>query len=96
MIQNKDWFLFLEQFSASPFMNKLCTDDTKPMFEPLIHYFELGVSKGDLKQVKSELLISYCYFPLVQLAKAFHEKLCTALEDEFELIFLLSLDAISQ
>ncbi|MGI8384120.1 TetR/AcrR family transcriptional regulator [Robertmurraya sp. P23] len=96
MIENKDWFLFLEQFSASPFMNRLCTDDTVPLFKPLLHYFELGISKGDLKQVKAELLISYCYFPIIQLAKGYHENMFTALEDEFETTLLLSWNAISQ
>jgi AcrR family transcriptional regulator len=95
MIENKDWFLFLEQFSSSPFMNKLCMVDTAPMFEPLFRYFERGISKGSIKQMKAELLISYCYFPIVQLAKAYHEGMHTTIEKEFELIFSLSWDAIS-
>lgn len=95
MIANKDWFLFLEQFSASPFMNKLCMDDTLPMFTPLYRYFEQGIIKGHLKQMKAELLISYCYFPIVQLAKAYHEGMYTSIENEFELVFSLSWDAIS-
>ncbi|SFB13959.1 hypothetical protein SAMN05216312_1261, partial [Cohnella sp. OV330] len=37
MIQNKDWFLFLEQFTTSPFMNKFYEDDdTALMFKSLI------------------------------------------------------------
>jgi AcrR family transcriptional regulator len=95
MIQNKDWFLFLEQFSTSPFMNKLCVDDyTSSMFEPLVCYFEKGIQNSKLKQVKAKLLISYCYQPLVQLAKAFHNNHLTAVDEEFELYFLLSWDAI--
>lgn len=97
MIENKDWFLFLEQFSASPFMNRLCLADTKPLFEPVFQYFVRGISKGDLKPVTPDLLLSYCYFPLVRLAKTYHDdQLSTPLEDEFELLFSLSWDAISQ
>ncbi|MBU5351948.1 TetR/AcrR family transcriptional regulator [Paenibacillus barcinonensis] len=96
MIENKDWFLFLEQFSASPFMNKLCMADTAPMFQNLYHHIERGISNGSLKHVRAELVISYCYFPIVQLAKEYYEGMNTTIEKEFELIFLLSWDAISQ
>lgn len=97
MIENKDWFLFLEQFSTSPFMNKFYEDDdTVPIFESLIRYFEKGIQNGKLKQVEAELLISYCYHPLVQLAKAYHDNHLTAVDEEFELYFLLSWDAIKK
>ncbi|MFS0724980.1 TetR/AcrR family transcriptional regulator [Paenibacillus sp. 1P07SE] len=94
MIQNKDWFLFIEQFSASPFVHKLCLDDTKPMFEPLLAYFQSGTEKGELKQARSELLASYCYLPLVQIAKSYYEDPSMAYEEERNTVFLLSWDAI--
>lgn len=97
MTQNKDWFLFLEQFSTSPFMNKVYENDASlPMFEPLIRYFEKGIQHGQLKQVKAKLLISYCYHPLVQLAKAYHNNHLTAVDEEFECYFQLSWDAIKK
>lgn len=95
MIQNKDWFFFLEQFSTSPFMNKLHSDDeTSSMFETLISYFEIGIRNGSFKQVKAEILISYCYQPLIQLAKAYHNNQLTDVDEEFEFYFKLSWDAI--
>jgi len=95
MIQNKDWFLFLEQFSTSPLMNKLCLDEeTTPMFEPLFQYFEKEIRNGKLKPMKADLLLSYCYQPLVQLAKAYHNNQLTEIDEEFKLYVQLSWDAI--
>ncbi|MFC5449354.1 TetR/AcrR family transcriptional regulator [Paenibacillus aestuarii] len=95
MIENKDWFLFLEQFSTSPLMNKLCLDEaTSPMFEPLFRHFEKQIQDGKLKPMKAELLLSYCYQPLVQLAKAYHNQQLTDIDEEFKLYVQLSWDAI--
>ena len=75
MLENRSYFLFLEQFESSPFMEKLCLHDQSGGFMQMYHaYVNDAKAKGILKDVDTSLLIMYCYFPMVYLAKdSFHD-----------------------
>lgn len=94
ILENKDYFLFLEQFSTSPLMEKLCLEDTSSMFIPLHQLFERGKQRGELKQVDSVVLLTYCYFPVTQLAKAHFKGQFEANEASLEHMISMSWDAI--
>ena len=69
ILNNKDDFLFLEQFSNSPLVQNLCLPDAMWMFQPIFDLFERGKREQLLKQVDTMLLITYAYFPVVELVK---------------------------
>lgn len=94
ILDNKDYFMFLEQFSTSPLMDKLCLEDTATMFIPLLDFLEKGKQKGDLKPLDTVFLLTYCYFPVTQLAKAHFKGQLEANEDRLQQIIRMSWDAI--
>ncbi|ULO09467.1 TetR/AcrR family transcriptional regulator [Paenibacillus sp. 19GGS1-52] len=94
ILDNKDYFMFLEQFSTSPLMDKLCLEDTATMFIPLHEFIEKGKQKGDLKPLDTVFLLTYCYFPVTQLAKAHFKGQLDANEDRLQQIIRMSWDAI--
>jgi AcrR family transcriptional regulator len=94
ILNNPQWFLVLEQFSTSPIIEKLCVEDTAPLFAPIFKFVEEGQRNGELKQVEISLLLTYCYFPIVQLAKSQFNQTSTADAEAFEAVFALSWDAI--
>ncbi len=96
ILHNQRWYLVLEQFSSSPLIDKLCIEDTAPLFAPLYRFVEDGQRSGQLKQVEASLLLSYCYFPVIQLAKSMFDHTEAVDEEQFNTVFALSWDAISQ
>ncbi|MDM5291861.1 TetR/AcrR family transcriptional regulator [Peribacillus simplex] len=96
MTNNQQWFMFLQQYSSSPFMRTLCAEDTNDLFAPVEDFFEKGIASGDLKNVNTRLLMYYCYDPLVQLANEYYDQKVNSIEQEFELRFLISWDAIKK
>jgi len=96
MLNNEQWFMFLQQYSSSPFMRKLCTEDINDLFAPVEHFFEKGIVRGDLKNVNTRLLMYYCYDPLVQLANENYDQKVNSIEQEFELRYSISWDAIKK
>ncbi|RKP55061.1 TetR/AcrR family transcriptional regulator [Cohnella endophytica] len=94
MLDNKQEFLFLEQFSTSPLISKLKLEDTSPLFEPLYAFIEKGKRDGELKQIGMLILLSYCYFPIAQLALAHFKGQAEANEEHLGQIIRMSWDAI--
>jgi AcrR family transcriptional regulator len=94
ILNNKDDFMFLEQFSTSPLMNKLCLEDTATMFTSLHEFFEKRKRSGELKSLETVFLLTYCYFPVTQLAKAHFKEQYEANEANLQQIIRMSWDAI--
>jgi AcrR family transcriptional regulator len=93
-LNNKDYFLFLEQFSTSPLIDKLCLEDTVWMFKPLYAFIERGQKQNLLKKVDTSTLLMFCYFPITQLAKAHFKKESEFNQENLENIIQMSWDAI--
>ncbi|WP_173220398.1 TetR/AcrR family transcriptional regulator [Paenibacillus alba] len=94
IMNNKDDFMFLEQFSTSPLMDKLCLEDTSSMFTPLYDLIEKGKQNGELKPLETILILTYCYFPVAQLARAHFKGQFQASEENLQQIMKMSWDAI--
>ncbi|WP_246354488.1 TetR/AcrR family transcriptional regulator [Paenibacillus phytohabitans] len=95
LLENRDYFLFLEQFSNSPLLAKLCLDESMAlMFKPLHDYIGRGKQQGVLKQLDASLLLTYCYFPVTALAKEHFKGNGEFNEDRLSEIIKLSWDAI--
>ncbi len=69
ILNNRQEFLFLEQFVNSPFIENLCIKESEVFFEPLIEIARRGIREGIIKKADMGVLISYCFYPVFQLAK---------------------------
>ncbi|NHN30483.1 TetR/AcrR family transcriptional regulator [Paenibacillus sp. S3N08] len=94
ILENKDYFMFLEQFTTSPLMDKLCLEDTSSMFTSLYDFIEQGKRAGDLKRLETTFLLTYLYSPVAQLAKAHFKGQFEANEANMQQIIQMSWDAI--
>ncbi|PFT95544.1 TetR family transcriptional regulator [Bacillus thuringiensis] len=86
----RSYMLFIEQYSMSPSISV----NTTPMFKDLFEYFERGVAQKELKPLSTYLLASYCYLPIMQLAKDADTKNEEGIEGMFRQICELSWSAI--
>jgi len=94
ILLNREDFLFLEQFSNSPLIGRLCSEQTMWFFKPHQEIVEKGIKANLLKQAEPDLLLSYCYFPVTQLAKKSIKENKEYDPKEFAHILRISWDAI--
>ncbi|EKQ55464.1 MULTISPECIES: TetR/AcrR family transcriptional regulator [unclassified Clostridium] len=69
-INNKDNFLFMEQFTNSPYILEL-HKEFDITGRPLLEFMENGKKQGVFKEVDSDLLFIYSFSPLIQIAKKY-------------------------
>jgi AcrR family transcriptional regulator len=81
-INNKEYFLFFEQYINSPLIQKLCGEELQITGKPLLDFFEIGKERGIFKQTDINLLLTYAVSPLIQIAKKYFN-------GEFELTELI-------
>ncbi len=92
--ENKQYFLFLEQFSNSPLVGKL--DDINLLFQPLNNVFEKGIRQGELKPIDVDLLMNYSIHSVVQLAKMYLKREIQLTETDIQKIIQISWDAVKK
>lgn len=68
-LDNRDYFLFFEQYINSPLTQKLCVEESQIIAKPLIEFFEQGKESNILKSIDIELIFIYAFSPLMQIAK---------------------------
>lgn len=94
VLNNKEEFLFLEQFSNSPWITKLCPVELEETFEPLFILVKTGQEQKILKDLDPKFLLMYCYFPIVQIAKDHFKGILIFDKEILEQAIQLSWDAI--
>jgi len=67
--QYKEQFLFMEQISNSPLLEKWCLEETQSLNEPLGELFGEGQRQGLFKDADLQLLVLYSVVPVVQWVK---------------------------
>lgn len=92
--ENKQYFLFLEQFSNSPLVGNL--DDINLLFQPLNNVFEKGIRQGELKPIDVDLLMNYLIHSVVQLAKMYLKREIQLTEADIQKIIQISWDAVKK
>lgn len=96
VLNNKEEFLFLEQFINSPLVAKVCMEELEETFNPLCKLVERGQNERLLKQLDCDLILMYCYFPIIQMAKE-HFKGTTLFDEKIlKDLTKLSWDAIKE
>jgi len=95
ILNNKDYFLFMEQFTSSPMVDKLCLRDASAVTIGSLHEFiERGKREKLFKPFDNLLLLSYCYFPIVRLAQAHFNQESEVTEESLDAVIQMSWDAI--
>jgi hypothetical protein len=69
ILENKDEFLFLEQFSNTPLVKNLNLTDLMELFRPFFELVARGREEKVLKNCDVMLLATYLHNPLSELAK---------------------------
>jgi len=94
ILKHKEYFLFIEQFLNSPLVKNLSIEENIEDIGAFYKIFEKGKKDGVLKQVDDALLMSFCYYPVVQLAKAYFNGSIELSETVIKAIILMGWDAI--
>jgi AcrR family transcriptional regulator len=94
ILNNKDNFLLMEQFIASPFIRKSCKDHNGGVFKPMYPLFERGIQEGLFKDLETSLLVTYSCLPFVQMAKEHFNGEYELNPDNIEKMIQMSWDAI--
>ncbi|HBE78518.1 MAG TPA: TetR family transcriptional regulator [Firmicutes bacterium] len=69
IVNHKDCFLFFEQYINSPLIDKLCGEELQIATKPLRDFFESGKERGIFRPIDLDLLVTYTFTPLMQMAK---------------------------
>ncbi len=69
IVNNKEYYLFMEQVSNSPLLRNWCLEDTTPMYQPLFELYEEGKQQKLFQNEDLNLLVMYSIAPIAQLAK---------------------------
>lgn len=91
---NRNEFRFTEQFANSPFKQLVNRQQVEDYFAPLIRVVRRGIDQKIIKDVPFDILGAFLFHPILTLA---NPNLCSALElsdENIEIAFQLSWDAI--
>ncbi len=92
---NRHEFLFMEQFTSSPMLDRLLLQESSELtIQPLHDFIDRGKHENLLKPYDNTLLLSYCYFPIARLATAEIRHRIEIAEDDLDAVIQMSWDAI--
>lgn len=94
ILNNKNDFLFVEQFSNSPQIHKLSRKEGTELFDPIRNLFEKGKKQDVFKKVDTNLLVTFTFEPIMQFAKDHLNDETKLNEDNINKIIQMSWDAV--
>ncbi len=94
MKEHLDSLLFIEICHVN--LTSTMENAISVMLEPIIKAFSVGIKRGEMQQLPSEMLLLYCYLPIVQLAKSYKRNPNLNIDERFEMICQLSWNAIKK
>lgn len=71
---NEEPFLFLQQFTNSPYMSEVASTSGSSYFTPMYDLVRRGKDEGKIKNVSDDLLLSHIETPITELAKHYFRK----------------------
>ncbi len=71
-LRRPDHFVFLEQYANSPLIGLIDGKEAEGYFEPLYRLFDRGKKNRIIKDLPNEMLLSFTFYPVMQLVK-FHQ-----------------------
>ncbi|WP_165279900.1 TetR/AcrR family transcriptional regulator [Paenibacillus protaetiae] len=69
IMENKAYYLFLEQVANSPVLRNWCFEETEQFNAPMLQWFEEAKRDGLVTCTDVMMLTMYCVLPVAQLAK---------------------------
>ncbi|MCM3790809.1 TetR/AcrR family transcriptional regulator [Domibacillus indicus] len=94
ILNNKNDFLFIEQFSNSPLIHKLSRKEGTELFDPIRNLFEKGKKQNVFKQVDTHLLVNFTFEPVMKFAKDHFNGLVEMNQENLNKIIQMSWDAV--
>jgi AcrR family transcriptional regulator len=70
LVEHADQFIFAEQFSHSPLIERVSKDEGHEYLQAIFALFERGKKEKIIKEIPAEILMAYAFFPSIQLAKS--------------------------
>ncbi|WP_319582239.1 TetR/AcrR family transcriptional regulator [uncultured Pseudodesulfovibrio sp.] len=92
--RNRDDYLYTEQFSKSPYMQRISLAEMESFFGPLLAVIHRGVDEKILKDVHSHMHMMFFFYPILSLANPGSGHSAVITEKTIETAFLLAWDAI--
>lgn len=93
---NKDYFLFMEQFQNSPIIQSISKEDTNEIVIPLNKLYSSGKKQGAIKDIDNNLLTIYTFYPAMQFVKDYFNGKVDLNEETIDQIVKLSWEAIKK
>ena len=93
--ENQNYFQFAEQFSNSPFSDKVDKEKINEYFAPFYTLFQKGIDEKILKNAPIDMLGVFGFYPVMVLS---NKKICTSfgeMKDGINIAFEMAWDAIS-
>ena len=95
-LRKPEHFTFLEQCSNSPLIEKIDKAELQDYFEPLFSLFSRGKQNKMIKDLPNEMLLSFTFYPVMQLVK-YHQSGKLRLEySELEATLIMAWNSIKR
>jgi AcrR family transcriptional regulator len=92
--RHADYLQFAEQFSNSPYTDRVDSNEVEKYFDPMIRVLQTGIERKIIKPVSLCILKAFMFYPIVMLSNA---RICNDFEindANIETAFGLAWDAI--
>ncbi len=96
ILDNQDAFLFLQQFTNSPYMTELDEREASTYFTPMYQLVKKGQEEGTFKDVDANLLFAYIEPPITELAKRHFKGEIDFTEERIDVLINLAWSAIKK
>ncbi|WP_068622219.1 TetR/AcrR family transcriptional regulator [Trichococcus ilyis] len=96
IMENRDEFLFLQQFGNSPYMGEVEANQVDILFEPVYKLAKRGQEENIIKTVNKDLLFVHIETPISELAKKYFRGDFEFTEENISALVEMSWDAIKR
>jgi AcrR family transcriptional regulator len=93
-MEHSQYFHFAEQFANSPYADLIDLDEVESYFEPIIQSLQSGIDQKIVKNVSTDILKAFIYYPIVALSNSRMCKDFEICDENMKTAFGLAWDAI--
>lgn len=93
---NKDYFLFIEQFQNSPIKQSIDKKEIDKILVPTNHLYDIGKSQNAIKDIENSFLTIYTFNPAMEFVKNCINNEIELNEKNIDFLIQLSWDAVKK
>jgi AcrR family transcriptional regulator len=93
-MEHSQYFHFAEQFANSPYADLIDLEEVESYFEPIIQSLQSGIDQKIVKNVSTDILKAFIYYPIVALSNSRMCKDFEICDENMKIAFGLAWDAI--